>query len=469
MIEKVKRTKLIDNGMHIVLGLSGGPDSVCLFDILINLSNDMNLHIHPIHINHKIRVGDADKDQKFVEKLCKKNGLKCEIYEFDCKLEAKVGGQTTEEAGRKVRYEKFIELAEKIHKSGVPKSNIVIATAHNADDQCETILLRLLRGTGIDGIAGIDDIRVDESGYRIIRPLLSVYKDEILLYCTNRNLEPCIDKTNYTTEYARNKVRLELIPYLEKYNSNIKESLLRLAQSAKESRLFMENISLKKYMELLDSEQETEVVFKSAISKLDKIVFVGVVKKAFAKLGLYQDIESVHYNNLWELMQEEKPSGWVDFPRGYRGERQYGKLRLSRQKVEEKYSNFEIKIRIEDVNISEGKINNEVLHTKEALTFDYDVLRELYGEKVRDLITIRTRGPGDFISIGSGRKKIQNLFVDEKIPRSKREEIFMICIGNEILAIPMNNQGLRRSFYSKNFSVSKKTKLLLIVEIISAT
>ncbi len=469
MIEKVKRTKLIDNGMHIVLGLSGGPDSVCLFDILINLSNDMNLHIHPIHINHKIRVGDADKDQKFVEKLCKKNGLKCEVYEFDCKLEAKVSGQTTEEAGRKVRYEKFIELAEKIHKSGVPKSNIVIATAHNADDQCETILLRLLRGTGIDGIAGIDNIRVDESGYRIIRPLLSVYKDEILLYCTNRNLEPCIDKTNYTTEYARNKVRLELIPYLEKYNSNVKESLLRLAQSAKESRLFMENISLKKYMELLDSEQETEVVFKSAISKLDKIVFVGVVKKAFAKLGLYQDIESVHYNNLWELMQEEKPSGWVDFPRGYRGERQYGKLRLSRQKVEEKYSNFEIKIRIEDVNISEGKINNEVLHTKEVLTFDYDVLRELYGEKVRDLITIRTRGPGDFISIGSGRKKIQNLFVDEKIPRSKREEIFMICIGNEILAIPMNNQGLRRSFYSKNFSVSKKTKLLLIVEIISAT
>ncbi|MDY2959317.1 MAG: tRNA lysidine(34) synthetase TilS, partial [Hornefia sp.] len=179
----VENSGLIKSGQHIVLGLSGGPDSVCLFDVLKQLSGKKQINIYPVHVNHMIRGIEADKDQAYVEDLCRKNGIRCNTVKFDCEKTAKNLGITTEEAGRMKRYEAFTEIARGIEDRGIDKSDILIATAHNADDQVETILFRILRGTGIDGLSGMKELRRDKSGFSVIKPLLGVRKADINRYC----------------------------------------------------------------------------------------------------------------------------------------------------------------------------------------------------------------------------------------------------------------------------------------------
>ena len=155
LVEKVRRTveehKLISKGQHIVVGLSGGPDSVCLFHILMRLRKEYDLTIHPVHINHKFRPGAAERDQAYVEELCRKNGLECRTFVVDCNVMADELHMTSEEAGRKARYDAFYQVANEVGMH----EDVKIAVAQNANDQAETILFRLLRGTGTDGLAGI--------------------------------------------------------------------------------------------------------------------------------------------------------------------------------------------------------------------------------------------------------------------------------------------------------------------------
>ena len=147
----VENSGLIEDGQHIVLGLSGGSDSVCLFNVLKEMAKEKEIRIYPVHVNHMIRGEAADKDQTYVENLCRQNKMECEVVKFDCEKMAKELGITTEEAGRSKRYKTFSELAERIAKDkSIDKNNILIATAHNADDRVETILFRVLRGTGIE-------------------------------------------------------------------------------------------------------------------------------------------------------------------------------------------------------------------------------------------------------------------------------------------------------------------------------
>ena len=179
LAEKVRRTieehKLLNKNEHIVLGLSGGPDSVCLFHILLRLKDEYNLTIYPVHINHKFRPGAAERDQQYVEQLCSEKGIQCSTFEIDCNELAGRLGMTSEEAGRKARYDSFYQVAERIAESiasdsakldvnhrdeseyglAAARAQVKIAVAQNANDQAETILFRLLRGTGTDGLAGI--------------------------------------------------------------------------------------------------------------------------------------------------------------------------------------------------------------------------------------------------------------------------------------------------------------------------
>ena len=217
VLETIKTHELLEDGTHIVLGLSGGPDSVCLFDVLLELSAVKNFRIHPVHVNHKFRPGDAERDQEYVEELCRQRGLTCRTFTVDCNALAREEGLTSEEAGRKARYDAFFETAQGItqgfaqglaqelageleqHCTQEPSmpgtDKIAIAVAQNANDQAETILFRMLRGTGTDGLAGIAYKRY-ERGFAIVRPLLDVPRDEIEKYCEERNLSPRIDHTN---------------------------------------------------------------------------------------------------------------------------------------------------------------------------------------------------------------------------------------------------------------------------------
>lgn len=318
--DKIRKTieekGLIAQGQHIVIGLSGGPDSVCLFNVLKNISKELGLTIHPVHVNHKFRPGAAERDQQYVEELCRKNGLECDSFVVDCNVLAAETGMTSEEAGRKARYDAFYEVAERIAKD-VPRESIKIAVAQNANDQAETVLFRLLRGTGTDGLAGIAYER-EERGYKVIRPILDIYRDEIESYCERNDLQPVIDHTNEESVYARNKIRNELIPYLEKeHNTNLKESLVRLARIASADKEYMWQ-QVEDFYKNHARQGDGEVSFdRDLLAKAHPAIRHRAILKAFAFIGLESDVSEERIKAADAIIEKKQGPKTVQFPRGY--------------------------------------------------------------------------------------------------------------------------------------------------------
>ena len=340
--EKVRKTieeyNLIQNNQHIVIGLSGGPDSMCLFHILLRLREEYNLTLHPVHVNHKFRPGAAERDQHFAEQFCEQSGITCRTFVVDCVQLAEQLGMTSEEAGRKARYDAFYQVAGEISKE-MPEAQVKIAVAQNANDQAETILFRLLRGTGTDGLAGIAYER-QERGFSVIRPLLDVCRDEIEEYCTKNKLNPVTDHTNNQAIYARNRIRLELLPQLEKeYNENMKESLVRLGRIAAADKDYIWQQVEKEYNDLAnrryaisgdgnihrDNTQElaaesTEMVImdREKLNSTHPAVRHRLILKAFGDIGLDKDISEERIKAADRIIGRKQAPKTVQFPRGYR-------------------------------------------------------------------------------------------------------------------------------------------------------
>ncbi len=334
--EQIRRTisehNLVREGEHLVIGLSGGPDSVCLFDVLCRMSEEMALTIHPVHLNHKFRPGAAERDQAFVENLCESRGLKSTSFVVDCNVLAEERGMTGEEAGRMARYDAFFRVAEEV-EAALPqgaKTGVKIAVAQNANDQAETILFRILRGTGTDGLAGIAyerEERREGKAFKVIRPLLDVWREDIEEHCLEYGLEPVRDHTNDEEIYARNKIRLDLIPYIEsKYNSNLKEGLVRLAGIAREDKDFIWRETEAAYGRLRLSKDgagrdfgaERRVLDRQGLAESHKAVRHRIIFKAFGEIGLDRDITAERLEAADSIIGRKQGKKTVEFPRGYR-------------------------------------------------------------------------------------------------------------------------------------------------------
>lgn len=239
VIDTIQRYNLIKNGDSIVIGVSGGPDSICLLHILNELKQELNFKIYVAHINHLIRK-EADEETEYVQEFCKKLGIECFIKKIDVQKEAKDLKRGTEETGRKVRYEFFNEVLEKT------KSN-KIATAHNNNDKVETIIMNILRGSGTSGLKGIEPIR--EGKY--IRPLIDIEREEIEKYCAENKLNPRIDKSNNENIYTRNKIRNVVIPYIkQEFNPNIIKTINRLSEVITEENEYLDKITEETFNEI---------------------------------------------------------------------------------------------------------------------------------------------------------------------------------------------------------------------------
>ena len=233
VLKTIKEFNLIENEDGIVIGVSGGPDSMALLNMLINLKNEgkINARLVVAHINHGIRE-EADEETKFVEEFCKNHDIPCYVKKEKVEELAKVQKVGTEEAGRKLRYSFFEEVAKKENANK-------IATAHNANDNAETVLMNIMRGSGPSGLKGIEIKRDD----KYIRPILKITRKEIEEYCIENKLEPKIDKTNMECIYTRNKIRNELIPFIEKdFNPSIVNSLNRLSELLNEEDEYLEKV-----------------------------------------------------------------------------------------------------------------------------------------------------------------------------------------------------------------------------------
>ena len=297
VIETIKKYNLIEEGDKIVIGVSGGPDSITLLNILKELKEnnelDIKFDISVAHINHLIRK-EATSDEEYVKKYCQNNNIECFIKRVKVEEIAKQEKIGTEEAGRNIRYEFFNEILKKTNSNK-------IAIAHNKNDNAETILMNLLRGSGSKGLKGIEAKRDN-----IIRPLIECNRLEIEEYCEKNNLKPRIDKTNEENIYTRNKIRNLLIPYIEKeFNPNIIETLDRLSKVIKEENDYLEKTVKETYKEILveeDKKNKQIILDLKKFNNLEKVIKNRIVLYTINKLfGNNKGIEKKHIDDIIKL------------------------------------------------------------------------------------------------------------------------------------------------------------------------
>ena len=297
VLKTIKEYNLIENGDKIVVGVSGGPDSICLVDILNEIKNDkkINFELAICHINHLIRE-EAKEDEKFVEEYAKEKNIPFFSKEIDVASLAKKQKIGTEEAGRIARYAFFEEILQKINGTK-------IATAHTKNDNAETVLMNLLRGSGTAGLKGISPIRDN----KYIKPLIQISRDEIEAYCEEQKLNPRYDKTNSENIYTRNKVRNILIPLIKKeFNPNIIDTIDRLSTLATKENEYLEKTTNEKYEELLIKEDKKEIILNlKKFNIQDEVIKSRIIIYTIKRLmGTSQGIEKVHIDDIITLCKK---------------------------------------------------------------------------------------------------------------------------------------------------------------------
>ena len=295
ILETIKKYNMIENGEKVVLAVSGGPDSICMLDILKDIKNDekidMNFEIVVAHVNHMIRK-EAEEDEKYVKKYCEEKQIEFYSKSIDVQKMANNNKIGLEEAGRKARYDFFDEILEKTNAQK-------IAIAHNKNDKVETVLMHILRGSGINGLKGIEPKRG-----KYIRPLIESERNEIEGYCNEKNLQPRIDKTNFENEYTRNKVRNLLIPYIQKeFNPNLIQTIDRLSNLVAEEEDYMDKQVQKIYEEILISENEKEIQLDLKTFNLqEKVIKSRLILYTITRLfGNSKGLEKIHIEDIIKL------------------------------------------------------------------------------------------------------------------------------------------------------------------------
>lgn len=293
VLETIKKYNLIENGDRLVLGVSGGPDSIAMLDILYNIKmkEKIKFNIIVVHINHMIRE-EAIEDEKFVKNFCEKKKIDFFSKSIDVKKLANTNKIGIEEAGRKARYDFFEEILKKTNSNK-------IAIAHNKNDKIETIIMNLMRGSGISGLKGIEEKRE-----KYIRPLIECDRSEIEQYCKNQNLNPRIDKTNFNNEYTRNKIRNIVIPYIkDEFNPNIINTLDRLSILVKEEEEYIEKQVKETYKILLLEENKENIILDlKKFNKQEKVIKSRLVLYTITRLfNTSKGIERIHVEDIIKL------------------------------------------------------------------------------------------------------------------------------------------------------------------------
>lgn len=296
ILETINKYKLIESGDGIVVGVSGGPDSMCLLNSLIEINKnskiDLNFKIYVAHINHMIRK-EADSETEYVKEFCKKNNIQCYIKKIDVLEIAKKEKIGTEEAGRNIRYSFFDEILKKTNSNK-------IAIAHNMNDKVETVLMNIIRGSGPSGLKGIEAKRDD----KYIRPLIEISRDKIEQYCEKNKIAPKIDKSNYDNIYTRNKIRNLLIPYLKKeFNPNIIQAINKLSEISIDEQNYLEKVVNNIYNQLLIKEEDKQIIIDmKEFNKQDIVIkrklILYIINRLFSTT---KNIEKIHIEDIIKL------------------------------------------------------------------------------------------------------------------------------------------------------------------------
>lgn len=456
MILKVKETldklNMIKAGEHVVIGVSGGADSVALLLNLVEYQKYVNFTITVVHVNHMIRQ-DAANDAKFVEALCRELNLAYKLYEINIPEISKKLHMSEEEAGRKFRYDVMRE-----------QNPDKIAVGHHMDDLVETVLLNICRGSGIHGISGISPV----NGI-IIRPFLYVSREEIEDYLASINKSYCIDSTNLADDYLRNRIRHNVIPLLNNsINPNSSKHIANIASDMLEVNNYINKQVELEFNRVCNccgkGDISGAVIDKIEFSKLDNIIKKEILLKAFERLTPHRkDITRKHIDSIIGISEAHGEKHLL-MPYGLEVISSYNEITLKkRSKVAH---NDDICIEIDDTN-KLYKISEDCCFTIKKYPYDGGLIFEdikytkrLDYDKIKCSLVIRTRLPGDYIIVNDNgsRKSLKEYFINEKIPKEKRDKILLLADGNHILWII----GYR---ISAGYKINKDTKNIVEVEI----
>lgn len=461
VVDYIKKWNMIEEGDVIITGVSGGADSVCLLHILNKLKNKFSFSIVVVHIEHGIRGVESELDARFVENIAMEYNLKYRQYSYEVRKIAKEYRLSEEEAGRKVRYEAFMKALYEFNANK-------IAVAHNQQDNAETMLMNLFRGSGLQGMGGIVPVRD-----QIIRPLLCLNRNEIENYLKKEGIVYRTDRTNLLEDYTRNKIRNRIMPYITQ-EINLK-AVEHMAQTANQMQEVYQYV-----------EEQAQIAFYKCVQLGEGIVEIPIdlfqkennfIQKQMIRLAIQylihqlKDISSVHIKNIYELT-EKSVNKTVDLPYSLVAKRTYKSIiithrqNIRKEKVKKSedlnmiiqvpgtYQLEDDKIEIEFSLIEEKNFKKNLIIPEKRYTKWLDC------DRINSALQIRHRQPGDYIMINEnfGKKKLKDYFIEQKIPREDRQNIVLLADGSHILWII----GYRISEYYK---VTNTTKNILKVQV----
>lgn len=472
VLQYCRREKLIENGDFVLVGVSGGADSVCLLHVLKALQEEIGFFLEAVHIEHGIRGIESENDAAFVVRLCEEMEIPLRLFFVDAVAYAKEQKLGLEEAARILRYDAYAQAAEQ-----VLSSRVKVALAHHADDNAETVLFQMVRGSGIDGMSGMRPMRELMPGAAVVRPLLTVTRAEIERYLQKEKQAYCVDSTNTDTSYSRNKIRCDIFPMLEEVNAR---AVAHMNQSA---------MLLRELGDYLDGQVEL-IAAKALIEREAGLLVLGaelealpgILKKELLHLaigkaaGSGKDIGVDHVESLADLL-ELQVGRCISLPHRLRGRRVYEGILL--EKVEETEDvasregflldlgakEFEEKLQqgVVQVEVPEGVMSFsleeysgecvEISKNTYTKCFDYD--------KIKGSFQIRTRQAGDYLIVDSDghKKRLKEYFINEKIPSDKRDAILLLAQDDKVVWVIGGRIGA-------DTKVDENTKRILRVQII---
>lgn len=438
MLEFLIKDDFVQKEDKIAVGVSGGADSMVLLWALIDKQKQIGFELHVVNVNHHLRGGESDSDTNFVKEFCLKKKIACTIVDVDVKKTKTEQKLTVEESARKLRYEAFAKVMkkEKLNK---------LFLAHHKNDQVETILMHIFRGSGISGACGI------KQSEQIVRPLLELSKNEILKIAKEYGVKFVEDSSNSDNDYSRNYIRNVVVPAIEKVYPNALNAIFEFGEKCKQVQNYLENQKNNDYFE----EKHDCVVLKDQVLVEEKIVILEHVKEVFKKLNIFADIEQKHYEKIIELFNL-KVNKSVDLPHGMVAKRTYAGVKFMKKSSEAKQTN-EIEFVVGEVEFeSYGKIKTSLVSASSVVYGEGSLFVDI--SKISNGAVWRTRKPGDvFSKLGTGSKKLNDYFTDKKVDFEKRDSLPILVSKNQVLVVA----GLD---VSENVKIDGETEQIVKIE-----
>lgn len=460
LVEKVKRTirtyRMIEPGDKVVAAVSGGADSLALLHLLCGLRDELKFSLCIGHLNHMARGQESDKDAEFVARVGRDWGIETYIDSTDVKEMLTDLKTSFQEGARIIRY-RFLEAVMK------KCSGNKIAVGHNADDQVETVMINLFRGSGLKGLAGMPPVRGE-----VIRPLLECSRIEIEAYLTRRQLSCRYDQTNSAKDYLRNKIRLDLLPHLEDaYSKKIKSHILHTSEIAREEDEYLDSLACE-ILSALRSDGKSLFLKLEEILPLHPAMRKRLIRRIIATVsGDLRRVSIRHIDAVLKLFTVSQTGKQIHLPGFLIVLRRANEVEFSvkpdrRVNVSNNVGQTELKIPgVTEIHAASLKLHTRVMSKKDA-SYELTPAHQSYldFDKTGEHIMVRFFTPGDrFVPLGmTGTKKVKTFFIDEKIPREQRKKIPILTTpADDVIWI----YGKR---IAQNYCVTQETKKILFIE-----